>query len=196
MLRSGCFGDIKNRRVGFRIDHEDSMEVASTDDALSVMIDDEGIQFRLDLGRCKAGPIIARMCSTDNRASMSVGCDIFDERKEVIDGETVRVVTRARLSELTLCKEGCAGESAFAMVVEKTFTPKPVAGTRSVNFRVGQMLHKVSRGVRKLKAQAAAIYGEREQRPKIRWPTIDESNRMETAEIARLQEHSRRYNLF
>ena len=47
MLRSDCFGDISTRRIGFRIDHEQSMEVASTDDALEVMVDDDALQFRL-----------------------------------------------------------------------------------------------------------------------------------------------------
>src|SRR5437899_8874050 len=56
MLRSGCFGDIHNRRVTFRLDHEASMEVASTDDALDIIADDDGVQFRLDLSKCKLGP--------------------------------------------------------------------------------------------------------------------------------------------
>jgi hypothetical protein len=78
--------------------------VGSTDDALSLMIDDEGIQFRLDLANCRLGPALARMVANDNRASTSVGSDIYEEHKEEIDGKTVRVVTRARLKEVTICK--------------------------------------------------------------------------------------------
>ena len=144
MLEPGCFGKTSNGRIGFWIDHEAAMEVASTDDALEVVIDDDAGQFRLDLGKCKLGPLIARICQSDNRSAMSVGSDILDERKETIDGQTVRVVTRARIKEITLCKEGAAGENAFAFVVDKSFTPKPAAGSRSATFSAARALHKVS----------------------------------------------------
>ncbi|OSJ22064.1 HK97 family phage prohead protease [Bradyrhizobium japonicum] len=194
-LGSGCFGDISNRRVGFWIDHQASFEVASTDDALSVMIDDEGVQFRLDLDQCKDGPMVARMCNSGNRASMSVGCDILAERKEEIDGETVRVITRARLTELTICAEGAAGDNAFAFVVDKTATPRPVAGHRSATFRAAQMLHKLSRKVRSLKAQAISTSGTL-PRPR-RSMTLDQLNSFQTAEIERLQAVARgRHGLF
>lgn len=191
MLRAGCFGDTPRGRVGFWIDHEGSLEVASTDDALELMVDDVGLQFRLDLEECKLGPVIARMCQSDNRASISVGSDILAEHKETIAGERVRVVTRANLKEVTICKEGAAGENAFAYLVDKSLTPKPVAGARSATFLAAQMLHKVSRKVRKLKASVAATYDDREQRRPIRWPTLEESNRAQTAETERLQKQAR-----
>ncbi|MGY4364070.1 hypothetical protein ACVW1A_000135 [Bradyrhizobium sp. LB1.3] len=49
MLKPGCFGSVSNLRIAFLVDHEESTEVGSTDDAVEVMIDDEGAQFRLDL---------------------------------------------------------------------------------------------------------------------------------------------------
>jgi hypothetical protein len=191
MMRSGCFGDdIVNHRVAFLIDHEASIEVASTDDALSVMIDDVGIQFRLDLGKCKLGPVISRMCNTDNRSSTSVGCDILQERKETVSGQTVRVVTRARQNEITLCKQGCAGNNAFAMLVDTTFTPKPVAGSRSQTFNAQRALHNVARTVRKLKAQIAAR--QEQPMPVKRSMTVDQLNRLQTAEYEELQANARR----
>src|SRR4051794_15149092 len=45
MLKPGCFSNVTNQRVAFLVDHEGSMEVASTDDALDLMIDDDGAQF-------------------------------------------------------------------------------------------------------------------------------------------------------
>jgi len=190
MLRAGCFDDDNNQRVTFRLDHEASMEVASTDDALDIIADDDGVQFRLDLGKCKLGPMIAQMCKSDNRSAMSVGSQILDERKETINGQTVRVVTRARMTEISLCGEGAAGENAFAMVVDKTFTPKPVAGSRSATFNAAQALHKVARKVRNLKAQIAATYDAPPPpvRPSM---TVGESNRLQTLETERMQKHAR-----
>ncbi|UGX97105.1 HK97 family phage prohead protease [Bradyrhizobium barranii subsp. barranii] len=191
MLRAGCFGDASNTRVGLWVDHDGAFEVASTDDAVELVIDDESVQFRLDLGSCKLGPVIARMCQSDNRSSVSVGADILAEHKETIGGERVRVVTRAKLKEISIVKEGAAGENAFAMVVDKTVTPKPVAGSRSMFFNASRTLSKVSRTVRKLKASLATTYGDREQRRPTRWPTLEESNRAQTAETERLQKQAR-----
>lgn len=189
MLEPGCFGKTSNGRIGFWIDHEAAMEVANTDDALEVVIDDDAGQFRLDLGKCKLGPLIARICQSDNRSAMSVGSDILDERKETIDGQTVRVVTRALIKEITLCKEGAAGENAFAFVVDKSFTPKPAAGSRSATFSAARALHKVSRNMRKLKAQIAETYNA--PPPLRRSMTVDRLNRMQTAETKRLQARAR-----
>lgn len=195
MLKTGCFGDTVSSRVGFWIDHEKASEVASTDDALELMIDDDGLQFRLDLGRCKHGPIVARMCATDNRSAISVGSDIHNEHRETIAGESVRVVTRATLKEITICKDGAAGINAFGYIVDKRFTPKPVAGHRSATFKAARMLHGVSRVVRSLKAQAVSTYG-RLPRPR-RSVTLDQLNRMQTAEIEHLQAVARgRHGLF
>ncbi|MDH2341542.1 HK97 family phage prohead protease [Bradyrhizobium sp. SSUT77] len=191
MLQPGCFGNVAKLRVGFWVDHEGSTEVGSTDDSLELMIDDDGAQFRLDLGRCKNGYVLARMCKVDSRSAMSHGSDILSEHRETIAGQSVRVITHARLNEITLCKEGAAGENAFAMVADKTVTPKPVAGSRSMFFNASRTLGKVGRTVRKLKASIAATYGDREPPRKIRWPTIEESNRAQTEETERLQRQAR-----
>lgn len=192
MIKAGAFGDISNRPIGFRIDHLESMEVASTDDALELQIDDVGLQFRLDLSKCKNGYLVARMCEVDNRAAVSHGSDILQEHNEEIAGNSVRVVTRARLKELTLCKEGAAGLDAFAFVVDKTATQKPVAGSRSATFHAAQMLHKLSRSVKKLKASVVAACDQPPRSgPVRRTMTLDESNRFQTAETERLQDHAR-----
>lgn len=191
MLKPGCFSNVTNQRVAFLVDHEGSMEVASTDDALDLMIDDDGAQFRLDLGRCKNGYVLAQMCKVDSRSAMSHGCDILAEHRETIAGQSVRVITRARLKEITLCKEGAAGDNAFAVVVDKTVTPKPLAGSRSLFFNTARTLSKVARTVRKLKASVAATYGERERMRPLRWPTLEESNRAQTEETERLQRQAK-----
>ena len=132
MFKPGSFGDVSNRTVGFHIDHIGSTCVGDTDSALELMVDDDGIQFRLDLKKTERSSVVARMCEVGSRNAMSVGCDILDENDETIAEHTVRVVERARLREITLCKEGCAGDNAFAMLVDTTVTPKPVASMRVV----------------------------------------------------------------
>jgi hypothetical protein len=200
MLTPKCFGDLTNKKVGFRIDHIDSSELANTDGALELMADDEGIQFRLDLEKCERGYAIARMCEIDSRSAVSIGCDITEEHTETIAGHSVRVVTRARLKEVSLCKEGAAGDNAFAMLVDTTATPKPVAGSRSATFNAAQALHRVSRKVRKLKASIAATCGTSatyDAEPVTRRPmTLRESNRLQRLETEELQARFLRSHLF
>jgi HK97 family phage prohead protease len=106
LLKAGCFGNVDDYNVRFLIDHIDSTEVADNDGALELMVDEDGIQFRLDLEKTKRGNVIARMCEVGSRSAVSVGCDIHAEHDETINGQTVRVITRALLKELTLCKCG------------------------------------------------------------------------------------------
>ena len=195
MLEPNCFGDLTNKKVGFRIDHIDSSELADTDGALSLMVDDERIQFRLDLEKCERGYALARMCEIDSRSAVSVGCDITEEHNETIAGHSVRVVTRARLKEISLCKEGAAGDDAFAVLVDTTVTPKPMAGSRSAMLNAAHALHKVSRKVRKLRAQIAATY-DAPPPPVRRSITLGESNMLQRLETERLQEHARRLHCF
>jgi HK97 family phage prohead protease len=190
LLKAGCFGKLNDHKVRFLIDHNENCEVADTDDALELMVDSDGIQFRLDLEKTRRGNVIARMCEVDNRASISVGCDILEEHDETINGKTVRIITRARLREISVCQAGAAGDDAFGMLVDTTVTPKPAAGSRSSAFRAGQIVHKLSRKVRALKTTIAAMYDDKP--PQRQWSmTIDESNREQTAEVERLQQRAR-----
>jgi hypothetical protein len=93
-----------------------------------------------------------RVCS-DNRNQLN----LLEERTKNIAGYDVRVVSRARLREISLCKNGAAGENAFAFLVDTTLTPKPVAGSRSKKFHDYNAMYKVSRKVREIKATTTAM---------------------------------------
>jgi hypothetical protein len=157
MFESGCFGDLTQQTVSFCIDHELSNQIATTDDGLILIDDDDSLQFRLDLTRATNGYAIARVCEIGNREAMSVHCDILESRAKTIAGHEVQVVSRARLIETTLCRNGAAGDDAFAMLVDTTVTPKPVAGSRSAKFQTYNAMYRVSRKVREMKASAASI---------------------------------------
>lgn len=157
ILKPGCFGDVGQYNVRFLTDHLASSEVADTDDALELMMDSESGRFRLDLEKTARGCIIARMCEVGSRAAMSVGCDIMEEHDEPIAGYKVRIVTRAILREISICKDGVAGDDAWATLVDTTVTPKPVAGSRSQQFQLSQERHKFNRTVRGIKSRIYAL---------------------------------------
>jgi hypothetical protein len=190
MLRNGCFGDKINHRVALYLDHEPVTELGLTDDAVSVVIDEEIAQFRVDLAKCRLAPAIARMVAIDNRSSTSVGCDILSEHREDIDGKSVRVVTRATLREVTICAQGAAGENAFCFVVSKSFTPPPIAGSRSATLQAAGKLHKVTRKIKALKASMSERHESRPPSTK-RTYSLDELNRLASLDIERLQDRAR-----
>lgn len=165
--------------VAFEVDHNDGTRLATTDDALAIIDDDTSLRFHLDLGKANGGGMIMRMVDADNRAAMSIGCKIIDEAEKVIAGHKVRFISRARLEELSLVKAGAAGD-AFAVLVNSTVTPKPVAGQYSATFNAAHLLHKVK--------AARPFAREPVQRSYV---TADELNRWQTEETERLQEYAR-----
>jgi phage head maturation protease len=157
MFEPDSFGDLNQYTVAFCVDHELSSVVATTDNGLSLVVDNDALQFRLDLEKAANGSVIAHMCEIGNREAMSVCCDILESQNKTIGGNAVQVVSRARLTEISLVKNGAAGDDAFAMLVDTTVTPKPMAGSRSQKFNTYNAMYKVSRKVREIKASSAAI---------------------------------------
>lgn len=187
MFESASFGDITRNEIGLHVDHNSASRVASTRNALRVSSDSEGVFFRLDLPKAKNGHILARMCEIGSRAATSVGCTILKERKEIINGQTVRVVERARLEEISVCAQGSAGDNAFAYVVDKNVTPDPTLGRRTATFNAHQQMHKISRKMRDLRQQIAAMNDGAPARAAARAISNDVLNRLQTEETERLQ---------
>jgi HK97 family phage prohead protease len=199
MFEPDAFGDVEDHCVSFCIDHELETAVASTDHGLQLIVDDDAIQFRLDLERAANGYVVARLCEIGNREAMSVCCDILEERTKTIAGYDVRVVNRARLREISLCNNGAAGDNAFAFLVDTTITPKPVAGSRSKKFQDYNALYKVSRKVRAIKATNIAVLSLQErlallssELTPIDWSmTVHHSNHLQSLEFEQLQNERR-----
>ncbi len=190
-FKSGAFGSAFDRDgppVGFWIDHNKCSEVGTTDDAVDLTFDDAGIQVRLDLQKAKNGKLLAHLCRSGNREDLSVGTDLIDFEDRVIEGQNVRIVHKARLTEISLVKSGAAGDEGFAAVVDSSVTPKPVAGKRSATFKATYALHKVARGLREIKAALAVLPVAHQPRLSM---TVDQMNRMQTLETERLQSMAR-----
>jgi HK97 family phage prohead protease len=195
MFEPDAFGDIERHTVAFCIDHLETTEVASTDNGLSLIVDDDAIQFRLDLEQATNGYVVAHLCEIGNREATSIGFEILDERTKTIAGHSVRIISRAKLREISICKNGAAGDNAFAYLVDTTVTPKPVAGARSKKFETYNAMYKLSRKVREIKATNAAVLALHERIAGLDvgsqcfdWSMdVHQSNRFETEKYDRLQ---------
>jgi len=187
LIKAGAFGDISSNSVSFCRDHIASSACASTDDgALELMVDDEAIRFRLNLSKVKGGEIIARLCEIGDRDATSIGCDILEESDHDIGGEMVRVITKAKLREISACSLG-AYKGAFCQLVDTTVTPKPTSGSESNTFKAGRILHKVNRQIKAMRQRHSDVPA---PRPKFAM-TVEQSNRLHTEETEALQQRSR-----
>jgi len=183
----GAFGDTGKQDVKWCIDHIGSTASASTaEGSLELMIDDDAVRFRVHLDRTTSGPVLARMCEIGARDATSIACDILDEMKVEIEGERVRVVSRARLTELTQCSTG-AFPTAFCQLVDTTVTPRPTSGSESNTFKAGRILHKVNRQIKAMRQRHSDVPA---PRPKFAM-TVEQSNRLHTEETEALQQRSR-----
>jgi hypothetical protein len=197
MFEPDAFGDIDQHTVAFCIDHLSSSEVATTNNGLLLIVDEDAIQFRLDLEQAKNGYVIAHMCEIGNREATSIGFEILDERTRTIAGHSVRVISRARLVEVSLCKNGAAGVDAFAYLVDTTATPRPVAGVRSKKFQAYNAMYKVSSKLRQMKATNTAVLALQERiesldaEPIVWSMTVHESNAIATNDYERLRAQRR-----
>jgi hypothetical protein len=107
------------------------------------------------------------------------------------------------LKEISLCKNGAAGDNASAMLVDTTVTPKPVAGSRTKKFHAYNAMYKLSRKLRELKASNITVLAlsdrvvslRNENEPIRLSMTVAESNRFDTDRIEQMQ-YERRAKLF
>lgn len=183
MFKAGCFTrDMAT--VGFDIDHNPDTRVATTKDALTITDDTDGLRFHVDLGKAKLGAMLGSMASKRNRPCTSIGCTILSEHNGQIAGHKVRVVTRAKLKEISLVRRGAA-EDAFAAV-----TTKMDGGSSSPMFALDHKLHRILTAAEDVRARLAPFVAP------ARSYTVDVSNRWQTEETERLQHEALVRRLF
>lgn len=190
VLKPGCFDAHRKKRVGFQAHHIASTEVANTNGALEIFYLPDSVNFRLDLEKTQNGAVIGRMCESGSHTAMSIGAVFENAREETIAGHKVTVVHKARLDEISICKEGAAGDQAFAFLVDKRTAPRPLASMMNTH----QSLHKINRKVRGLKQRINAMADEARHVPvRATSVSVDVMNLWQSEETERLQEMARNF---
>jgi hypothetical protein len=123
------------------------MVVASTANGLELDETDTGLFFRLDLRRTKAADVITSMVDVGNRACASVAYQVEDDHIEKFGGHDVRVITCARLHEVSIVKRS-AVEEAFAFLSDDVVTPSVADLEKSVMFALCRAQHNIRRATK------------------------------------------------
>lgn len=101
----------------FQLDHDDSIQVASTSDYLVLHSDDVGLAFRLRIGPSVLARETRELVRTSSKQAMSAAFAATDYETQVIEGLPITVVTKAVLKEVSLVTAGACGP-AFATLVD------------------------------------------------------------------------------
>lgn len=105
----GCFAKalVDQSTIRFLIGHDEGKCIATTNGGgLKLASDDVSLTFALEAPRTELADILLREVKSGARVNMSVGYDSVEYVDRTYDGETVRFVTAARLSEISAVTTG------------------------------------------------------------------------------------------
>ena len=102
-----------NRKVEFWLNHEETLNVGSTDDCLTLYLDRHGLAFQLEFPDTPLGEEARSRAGRINGAS--IGFKYQRTHEEVIDGKPVLIIDALNLNEISLVyNPDC--KSAFALL--------------------------------------------------------------------------------
>lgn len=152
----GCFATADGTGVPVFLEHDYDCPMSLSAANLSLFDGPDGLAFRFNPPRTTQGAAAVGMVRSRNRPCVSVGYVVTKDRAE----GNVRVITEARLVEMSLCKLG-AVPGTFATVVDATTEPEPAPATRSAWFytmaKIARPLHALAVAERKARAVADAV---------------------------------------
>ncbi|MGY4502384.1 HK97 family phage prohead protease [Bradyrhizobium sp. GM24.11] len=187
--------------------HKSTEVICSTSSGLEFTKTASGLAYRFPLDNKRYADDIRRMVESGKQACVSVGITRTKERTETIGRHKVTFVEKAELRELSLVAAG-ACEQAFARLVDAAHNPSLKESVESTPFKIDSGLHnaktqrdKITARMESIRARLNALEGRTEAlstsvgpdvgRAATRWPSTAESNRMQTAEVERLQRQAR-----
>lgn len=130
--------------IFLQVNHDKERRIASTEDALAFVDDVVGLGFRVDLEETKNGSYIKQLVSSRQNAAVSVGLIIEESRVEKVGKHSVRFISRAKLNEISLVREGACAD-AFAGIVNSNYSEPVAAGRKGLVFKTNFALHKMQR---------------------------------------------------
>jgi HK97 family phage prohead protease len=156
-------GTIKNLCV----DHNRDVVYADTRSGLHISDADDGLLFRVILARTKNPCALMGMVESENRRCMSIGYEPVATEIRQFGNHPARVITEARLVELSLVADG-KSKPAFVYITDASPFLAPTADARSLDFSLADACYRVG------KASKAILRA------------LDENNRSLTERLNRL----------
>jgi HK97 family phage prohead protease len=123
-LLPGCFAACLASRshVDMQLEHNDNTVFGSTDTGLAFTDCQEGLAFEFPVPKSQAGAILLSMVASGDRPDVSVSADIIESTTREFQGHDVRLVSKANLLEISVCRDGAIGKS-HARIVDLAEAP-------------------------------------------------------------------------
>ncbi|MER8913735.1 HK97 family phage prohead protease [Mesorhizobium sp. M0761] len=113
----GCFSaSLAADVVNVQIDHIGSTAVGDTRAGLRVVDHADGLAFEFELPPTQGGAVLASMVASNGRTDVSVGVDVLASTEKELRGHKVRLVTKAKLREISVCKAGAVRHASVRLI--------------------------------------------------------------------------------
>lgn len=152
----GCFTDslASGDSVELRVEHDAHNVLASS--GLRFVESEEGLTFEYEPPRDMQGALVISLVASESRTDVSVGTRDLTTVVRNIRGHDVRLITKARLVEASLCKEG-AVPTSHARVVDLASAMSLEAEAATTVMRTTALANDLKISVKKLAATVNAI---------------------------------------
>jgi hypothetical protein len=157
MFSTNVFSDslASRRQINLQLDHDGGTVVASTTSGLELMRPILGWSFA-SLRHARNAGVIHSIVDGGNRAAVSVAYRIEQEHEETYAGYKVRVIDRAALQEVSLCRRGVVSE-AFAYTSNDACNPSIDDLHTTAMFALCRAQHNVRRANAAIPANTADL---------------------------------------
>ncbi|MER8664399.1 HK97 family phage prohead protease [Mesorhizobium sp. M1148] len=113
----GCFAaSLAADVVNVQIDHIGSTSVGDTRAGLRFVDHADGLAFEFELPPTQGGAVMAAMIASNGRTDVSVGVDVLASTEKELRGHKVRLVTKAKLREISVCKAGAVRHASVRLI--------------------------------------------------------------------------------
>ncbi|GAA2821536.1 HK97 family phage prohead protease [Aminobacter aminovorans] len=111
----GCFARslASQQAIRLLLDHDESKLIATRADSLRIESDDLRLTIRCKVAGTSAGAVMKAAVNEGGRMECSVGYNVVESYERLIESESVKFITDARLLEISLVRKGAVpGTSA------------------------------------------------------------------------------------
>lgn len=153
----GCFSaSLAADVVNVQIDHIGSTSVGDTRAGLRFVDHADGLAFEFELPPTQGGAVLAAMVASNGRTDVSVGVDVIESAEKAFRGHTVRLVTKAKLREISVCKAGAVRHASVRLIdlaaTSLTLEDELRHGTLALVARVNESVTGIKDSVKRLDA--------------------------------------------
>jgi HK97 family phage prohead protease len=115
----GCFKDTlaSGREVKVQISHIPGTIVGSTKSGLSLIDTPDGLAFEFATPKTQLGAMLVSMVACGSQPDVSVGeVDVLESITRTFSGREVKMITKATLGEISICRDGAVPQSHVRLV--------------------------------------------------------------------------------